>query len=397
MFSRKYKKLFLGKTADEESIEETIIKVRKIEENQKNKGEIAWNFSVKKLIPTLVALPLLCAMGYTTGVFVDVIDVFSPIFGGTTLQTEIIQEIGRPIGASATDNGVTITVDAIIGDENMAMVVYTVKTEDGSPFLWEMIPYEKEMELEEDFEYPTSFAFVSETLNVGFSALEYGSSVSRVTKLDLMDETLFDGQFQLIETIILDEMPMGKTITTSFHGMRYSVFASEVPIELAETHDLWYLNNHIEGNWELKYRFDYGKSTETFNVKDSFIHEDIVVTVDKMIISPFSLTMVFSHAKIEIPSDLDGKEVSSLTDEEAHRMFENHHAEIDLNELFLESIPFYLTKKDGCVVKLKMPLSGLNIKSSIVEADSLLLFDEIIPLEDIFSVTFGEITVELNH
>ena len=39
-------------------------------------------------------------------------EAFAPIFGGSAAQTEIIDKIGYPIGASDTDHGVTITADA---------------------------------------------------------------------------------------------------------------------------------------------------------------------------------------------------------------------------------------------------------------------------------------------
>lgn len=43
-------------------------------------------------------------------------DAFAGLFGGGPAETEIIDRIGCPIGASATSNGVTITADAIMGD-----------------------------------------------------------------------------------------------------------------------------------------------------------------------------------------------------------------------------------------------------------------------------------------
>ncbi len=39
-----------------------------------------------------------------------------------------IDNIGRPIGVSDTHNGITITVDAIIGDNNNVFIVYSVSS-----------------------------------------------------------------------------------------------------------------------------------------------------------------------------------------------------------------------------------------------------------------------------
>ena len=62
-------------------------------------------------------------------------EVFAPLFGGAAAQTEVIDKIGRPIGASDTDNGITITAEAIMGDQYNAVIVYTLTRDDGERFL----------------------------------------------------------------------------------------------------------------------------------------------------------------------------------------------------------------------------------------------------------------------
>ena len=56
------------------------------------------------------------------------------MFGGGPAETEIIDRIGYPIGASATSNGVTITADAIMGDTYSYAIVYSIRQDDGSPW-----------------------------------------------------------------------------------------------------------------------------------------------------------------------------------------------------------------------------------------------------------------------
>ena len=68
-----------------------------------------------------------------TGILRSAAEVFSPLFGGAPAQTEIIDKIGYPVGASDTDNGVTVTADAVMGDAYNAAVVFTFRTDDGSP------------------------------------------------------------------------------------------------------------------------------------------------------------------------------------------------------------------------------------------------------------------------
>ena len=58
-------------------------------------------------------------------------NLLAPLFGGA--QTEIVDQIGVPIGASASVNGYTLTMDAIIGDRYSVMVAYTLSRDDGRP------------------------------------------------------------------------------------------------------------------------------------------------------------------------------------------------------------------------------------------------------------------------
>lgn len=58
-------------------------------------------------------------------------NLLAPVFGGA--KTEIVDQIGVPIGASTSVNGYTLTADAIIGDRYSAIIAYTLTREDGQP------------------------------------------------------------------------------------------------------------------------------------------------------------------------------------------------------------------------------------------------------------------------
>lgn len=71
---------------------------------------------------------------YATGTLARAADTLAAIFGAGPAQTELIDRIGRPIGASCTSNGITITADAIIGMRHAYAVVYTIEKDDGTAF-----------------------------------------------------------------------------------------------------------------------------------------------------------------------------------------------------------------------------------------------------------------------
>lgn len=58
-------------------------------------------------------------------------NLLAPYFGSA--RTELLEKFGRPVGASASAGGYTITADAIIGDRGCMQVIYTLTREDGQP------------------------------------------------------------------------------------------------------------------------------------------------------------------------------------------------------------------------------------------------------------------------
>lgn len=61
----------------------------------------------------------------------SVSNLLAPLFG--MAQTELVDDIGVPVGASATADGYTITAEAVIGDKYNVAVVYTLSRDDGQP------------------------------------------------------------------------------------------------------------------------------------------------------------------------------------------------------------------------------------------------------------------------
>ena len=78
------------------------------------------------LVVVLLAIPVSAEVvnGYVS-------NLLAPLFGSA--QTEIVDKIGKPIGATVTADGYTLTADAVIGDRYNVAIVYTLSREDGQP------------------------------------------------------------------------------------------------------------------------------------------------------------------------------------------------------------------------------------------------------------------------
>ncbi|MFR2156430.1 MAG: DUF4179 domain-containing protein [Evtepia gabavorous] len=68
-----------------------------------------------------------------------VAQAFAGVFGPTA-DTQVMDQIGYPIGASDTDNGVTVTAEAILFDGYNYLMTYSIAREDGTAFSVEEIP-----------------------------------------------------------------------------------------------------------------------------------------------------------------------------------------------------------------------------------------------------------------
>ena len=154
-------------------------------------------------------------------------NLLAPLFGGA--QTEIVDKIGVPIGASASVNGYTLTMDAIIGDRYSVMVAYTLSRDDGQAI-------------------PENIDFSSK----GFS----GSGYSTKILIDEDDPSIahFHLRWHRNEPII------GRIVTATF---------TDLVIDNGEDDEVI-----AEGTWQIKYTLRYPDSTEELPVKDFEVVDD---------------------------------------------------------------------------------------------------------------------------
>lgn len=177
-------------------------------------------------------------------------NLLAPLFGGA--QTEIVDKIGVPIGASASVNGYTLTMDAIIGDRYSVMVAYTLSRDDGQAI-------------------PENIDFSSK----GFS----GSGYSTKILIDEDDPSIahFHLRWHRNEPII------GRIVTATFTDLVIDNGEDDIVI--------------AEGTWQIKYTLRYPDSTEELPVKAFEVVDDGGRTykVKEILLSPLGihLDMVF--------------------------------------------------------------------------------------------------------
>ena len=185
------------------------------------------------LIAAAAVLVLAVGTAGATGILRSAAEVFSPLFGGAPAQTEIIDKIGYPVGASDTDNGVTVTADAVMGDAYNAVIVYTISRDDGTRLLPEDITGEM-------------LLVHGNGTDLSILGGSHGSSYFVV-------EDPAASSIQMVETVSADKPINDCTATGVFENLyKWDEEAGEaVPI--------------IEGKWMLKFEMTYEDSSITLS------------------------------------------------------------------------------------------------------------------------------------
>ncbi len=209
-----------------------------------------------------LALALVLGGGATvavaSGVLPNPADVLSDIFGDAPVQTELLNEVGRPLGASATSNGVTVTAEAVVGDRSSCAVVYSIEFDDPAAL--------EEIEPGEDGTLPLvsdATRHVDGTIARGGGAWFYDADPS--------DDTI-----QYVET-------MGFTTWngTGIIGRtaRFSMNKIEVCDEQGVSATL------VSGSWNLKFEMNYVDTTVELPAGQTTTWQGAAVTIDAVAVS----------------------------------------------------------------------------------------------------------------
>lgn len=300
---------------------------------------------VRRMALVAVAAVLVLAMGTAgaTGILRSAVEVFSPLFGGSPAQTEIIDQIGYPVGASDTDNGVTVTADAVMGDAYNAVIVYTISRDDGTRLLPEDIS--------------------------GDMLLVRGSG----TDLNILGGSHGGGRFvvedpaassiQMVETISADRPINDCTATGTFENIyKWDEETGEaVPV--------------IEGKWKVKFQMAYEDSSVTLGNGETFVQNGMTFTIDSITLSPVAYKVDYTVDSEVVWSDSGSGRQSEEDSRQMARYFEN--------------VEILLTLTDGTVVDLSNAGGSIGPEDGVTVCSKGEMLSEVIPMEDMASISVG--------
>ncbi len=300
---------------------------------------------VRRMALVAAAAVLVLAMGTAgaTGILRSAVEVFSPLFGGAPAQTEIIDQIGYPVGASDTDNGVTVTADAVMGDAYNAVIVYTISRDDGTALLPEGTSGDMLLVRGNGTD-----------LNVLGGA--HGGS-------HFVVEDPAASSIQLVETISADRPINDCTATGTFENIyKWDEETGEaVPV--------------IEGKWKVKFQMAYEDSSVTLGNGETFVQNGLTFTIDSITLSPVAYKVDYTVDSEVVWSDSGSGRQSEEDSRQMARYFEN--------------VEILLTLTDGTVVDLSNAGGSIGPEDGVTVCSKGEMLSEVIPMEDMASISVG--------
>lgn len=306
-----------------------------------------------------VAAALVLSIGAgATGVFKSASDAFAGVFGPTA-DTEIIDQIGHPIGASDTAGGVTVTADAILFDGYNYLISYTLEKEDGSAFDCTKNP--------DTGLYDLYWKRSDSTIGRGVDGAS-GSSY-------FYDENPSDNAIQYVETMSYnDTVQTGGTVKITLHNLQeFSNDGTESTL--------------VKGTWSLKFKLDAGNSAKELPAGQTIEVNGLSASVDKVVISPIGYHVVYTvdgEATFDTLYDENGEEIPQESGREPASVsstWESYSAKL------------LVTKTDGTVLDFSDYGGSMDPHDGKTVCTRQGTFDTILPLDEVASVTIGDTTI----
>lgn len=302
---------------------------------------------IRRLAAAGVAAALVLSLGAAgaTGALGEVGAAFSAIFGSSA-QTEVIDRIGYPVGASDTDNGITITADAIVGDTYSYAVVYTIQREDGKALVGDDILVRAANPEAEAL--PLSFQF-HDTTPRGHKGGSHASSW-------FYDADPTDSTIQFAELRTQDTPIEPGEITVQLRDL-------EVYNEDYTAH-----TTLAKGNWTLKFQLDFEDSSRILPCGQTFRLDGTEAVLNAVTLSPLSIQVDYTVRGVGDPS-LD----------------------------WIEPLSLSLTYADGTTLDLSHAGGSSDYGEDGVSCQKSMIFDQILALDEVASVTVGDVVIPVTQ
>lgn len=291
-----------------------------------------------------------------TGVLPLPSDMLSDIFDGPASQTEIIDRIGRPVGASCSNNGVTVTADAIMGDKDMVTIAYTLTFDDPAALI----------KLSEPGENGTIAGSVDGNVYVDGEHGGQGQSW-------LIDKNPNDSSIQYFAQFSVESPGlMGRTVRTHINSLVVPRAGKELPE----------YKKILTGPWDLKFQLNYEDTSVTIPAPKSVNFNGTKATIQEATVSCVGVSVRYNIDR------------SIEHDNNSGKMSQNMEESMDA----VGNIPLIVTFKDGHVEDATSH-SGYfanKLDNGTTDVHKTWPFSQVCDTDKIASVQIGDTVIPMN-
>lgn len=291
-----------------------------------------------------------------TGVLPLPSDMLSDIFDGPASQTEIIDRIGRPVGASCSNNGVTVTADAIMGDKDMVTIAYTLTFDDPAAL----------KKLSEPGENGTIAGSVDGNVYVDGEHGGQGQSW-------LIDKNPNDSSIQYFAQFSVESPGlMGRTVRTHINSLVVPRAGKELPE----------YKKILTGPWDLKFQLNYEDTSVTIPAPKSVNFNGTKATIQEATVSCVGVSVRYNIDR------------SIEHDNNSGKMSQNMEESMDA----VGNIPLIVTFKDGHVENATSH-SGYfanKLDNGTTDVHKTWPFSQVCDTDKIASVQIGDTVIPMN-
>ena len=288
-----------------------------------------------------------------SGNAMSLIAAVDDLFQGAPAPTEIVDTVGRPVGATVTSNGLTVTADAVIGDRENYLMVFSLSKTDGTSF-----------DAEANDTGALNLAF--ETSNVHIAGVTGANGYVYFYDSDPNDNAV---QFVVAQSA---QSLFGSIIGGSAH----------VSLSNLVRHDGDPKNptSIAEGSWNLDFKIAYEDASLDLSSGQAFDLNGMNATIDSVTVSPIAVSLDYTaQGKFE-----SGDTPSGRMSEELEQRFAN----------FLE-IPVTVAMKDGSTLEYLNTGGMMEAKGDAESCHVNIMFGRILDLAEVSSITIEGVEIHL--
>lgn len=190
--------------------------------------------------------------------------------------------------------------------------------------------------------------------------------------IGVQDNNETDGILQIVEMKSSEKsLPLGKNVTAKFSQLSYfNTDGKVVPLS--------------DGKWKLRYELNFENVGVTIPVEKQFTRDSLTFTVNEIMISPIAIKANYTVSEIPNWSNSGSGKMPEQDQKEMYK--------------FLESMELIITKSDGTTIDLtEYSGGGLSPEKDVTFGYKGTVLNEILPLNNIVSVTVGDIVIDINN